>query len=612
IYITNEVTIMKKKYDFLIYSAIWLVIIILFIFSLYHSIEHIKIISHTGTIRSETQKVVKQELNNERNDDLIKRLDNILIKLRTGNGENGFQRCDNKEFQQKLNQMDSMWESMKKEIIKVRNGASGDKLYKLSEEYSVLSNQIVFISEKHSNAKLYSFATALFIYLIFSTISLLIWEYYNKKRFKRIFYTDNLTKIKNQVAFENRAIEILHNASNKEYVLLNIDIDNFKYINDTHGYEYGDKVLIIVAAALSKTFNIKETCARIGSDNFVILAKYRDSLLEDIREMLTNAIISELDMNVTQTISYCIGAYLVEIDNLGYKSINSIMDKANIAHKVSKTRGISSTVWYNENLLKQLQMENSIYNYMYKAIENEEFHMYLQPKFQISSLNVVSAEALVRWFSPELGFLSPDEFIPLFEKSGFIIELDFYMLKKACSFVRKTFMKKNQYTYPIAVNFSRVTIYQNSFYQRFLDTVKEYEIPFKYIEIEVTESAFNEISQPVISILEELKKLGFLISMDDFGSGYSSLSLLCSLSINGLKLDKSLLKETFNREKVYSIIQCIIEMSHRIGMSVVCEGIETKKDLEFLNTVKCDVGQGFYFSKPIEEKEFFNKYVTKK
>ena len=603
---------MKKKYDFLIYSAIWLVIIILFIFSLYHSIEHIKIISHTGNIRSETQKVVKQELNNERNDDLIKRLDNILIKLRTGNGENGFQRCDNKEFQQKLNQMDSMWESMKKEIIKVRNGASGDKLYKLSEEYSVLSNQIVFISEKHSNAKLYSFATALFIYLIFSTISLLIWEYYNKKRFKRIFYTDNLTKIKNQVAFENRAIEILHNASNKEYVLLNIDIDNFKYINDTHGYEYGDKVLIIVAAALSKTFNIKETCARIGSDNFVILAKYRDSLLEDIREMLTNAIISELDMNVTQTISYCIGAYLVEIDNLGYKSINSIMDKANIAHKVSKTRGISSTVWYNENLLKQLQMENSIYNYMYKAIENEEFHMYLQPKFQISSLNVVSAEALVRWFSPELGFLSPDEFIPLFEKSGFIIELDFYMLKKACSFVKKTFMKKNQYTYPIAVNFSRVTIYQNSFYQRFLDTVKEYEIPFKYIEIEVTESAFNEISQPVISILEELKKLGFLISMDDFGSGYSSLSLLCSLSINGLKLDKSLLKETFNREKVYSIIQCIIEMSHRIGMSVVCEGIETKKDLEFLNTVKCDVGQGFYFSKPIEEKEFFNKYVTKK
>ncbi len=603
---------MKKKYDFLIYSAIWLVIFIFFIFSLYHSIEHIKIISHTGTIRSETQKVVKQELNNERNDDLIKRLDNILIKLRTGNGENGFQRCDNKEFQQKLNQMDSMWESMKKEIIKVRNGASGDKLYKLSEEYSVLSNQIVFISEKHSNAKLYSFATALFIYLIFSTISLLIWEYYNKKRFKRIFYTDNLTKIKNQVAFENRAIEILYNASNKEYVLLNIDIDNFKYINDTHGYEYGDKVLIIVAAALSKTFNIKETCARIGSDNFVILAKYRDSLLEDIREMLTNAIISELDMNVTQTISYCIGAYLVEIDNLGYKSINSIMDKANIAHKVSKTRGISSTVWYNENLLKQLQMENSIYNYMYKAIENEEFHMYLQPKFQISSLNVVSAEALVRWFSPELGFLSPDEFIPLFEKSGFIIELDFYMLKKACSFVKKTFMKKNQYTYPIAVNFSRVTIYQNSFYQRFLDTVKEYEIPFKYIEIEVTESAFNEISQPVISILEELKKLGFLISMDDFGSGYSSLSLLCSLSINGLKLDKSLLKETFNREKVYSIIQCIIEMSHRIGMSVVCEGIETKKDLEFLNTVKCDVGQGFYFSKPIEEKEFFNKYVTKK
>ncbi|WP_265324064.1 EAL domain-containing protein [Clostridioides difficile] len=177
---------------------------------------------------------------------------------------------------------------------------------------------------------------------------------------------------------------------------------------------------------------------------------------------------------------------------------------------------------------------------------------------------------------------------------------------------KKNIYEKNKYTYPIAVNFSRVTIYQNDFYQRFLDTVREYEIPFKYIEIEVTESAFNEISEPVISILDKLEKLGFLISMDDFGSGYSSLSLLCSLSINGLKLDKSLLKEKFNRAKVYSIIKCIIEMSHSIDMSIVCEGIETKKDLEFLKTVKCDLGQGFYFSKPIEEKEFFNKYVMDK
>lgn len=603
---------MKKKYDFLIYVAIWLIAIIIFIFSLGHSIEHIKIINYTGIVRSETQKGVKQELNNKRNDNLIKQIDSILIELRTGNGKNGLQKCDNKEYQEKLTQMNTMWKSMKKEIIKVRNGDSGDKLYTLSEEYSELSNQVVFISEKHSDIKLHSFANALFIYLIISTISLLIWECYNKRKFNRIFYTDNLTKIKNQVAFENRAIEILHHASNEEYVLLNIDIDNFKYINDTHGYEYGDKVLIIVATALSNTFNTKETCARIGSDNFVILAKYRDSLLDEVSQILSDAIISELNMNITQTMSYCIGAYLVEVEKLDYKFINSIMDKANIAHKVSKKRGISSIVWYNENLLKQLQMENSIYNHMYKALDNEEFHMYLQPKFQISSLNVVSAEALVRWFSPELGFLSPDQFIPLFEKSGFIIELDFYMLKKACSFIKKTFMKKNQYTYPIAVNFSRVTIYQNDFYQRFLDIVREYEIPFKYIEIEITESAFNEISEPVISILDNLKELGFLISMDDFGLGYSSLSLLCSLSINGLKLDKSLLKETFNREKVYSIIECIIEMSHRIDMSVVCEGIETKKDLDFLKTIRCDVGQGFYFSKPIEEKEFFNKYVTGK
>ncbi|MCC0650009.1 bifunctional diguanylate cyclase/phosphodiesterase [Clostridioides sp. ZZV15-6598] len=603
---------MKKKYDFLIYTVIWLVAIVIFIFSLFHSIRHIKIINYTGIIRSRTQQVVKQELNNKKNDDLIKQLDSILIELRTGDGKNKLQKCNNEEFQEKLIQMDAMWKSIKKEVIKVRNGYSGDTLYNLSEEYFKLSNQAVFISEKHSNLKLHCFATALFIYLILSTVSLLIWEHYNKRRFNKIFYTDNLTNIKNQVAFENKAVEILHHAFNDEYVLLNIDIDNFKYINDTHGYEYGDKILVIVATILSRTFNTKETCARVGSDNFVILAKYRESLLEDIRKILTDAIISQLNMNVTHTISYCIGAYLVEVGKSDYKSIHSMMDKANIAHKISKTRGISSTVWYNENLLKQLQMENSIYNHMYKALDNEEFHMYLQPKFQISSLNVVSAEALVRWFSPELGFLSPDKFIPLFEKSGFIIELDFYMLKKACSFIKKSFMEKNQYTYPISVNFSRVTIYQKDFYERFLDIVREYDIPFKYIEIEVTESAFNEISEPVNSILEKLKKLGFLISMDDFGSGYSSLSLLCSLSINGLKLDKSLLKETFNREKVYSIIQCIIEMSHRIDMSVVCEGIETKKDLEFLRTIKCDVGQGFYFSKPIEEKEFFNKYVTEK
>lgn len=196
-------------------------------------------------------------MNNKKNDDLIEQLDHILIELRTGDGKNELQRCNNEEFQEKLIQMDAMWKSIKKEVIKVRNGYSGDTLYNLSEEYFRLSNQAVFISEKHSNLKLHCFAIALFIYLILSTVSLLIWEHYNKRKFNKIFYTDNLTNIKNQVAFENKAVEILHNAFNGEYVLLNIDIDNFKYINDTHGYEYGDKILVIVATILSRTFNIK-------------------------------------------------------------------------------------------------------------------------------------------------------------------------------------------------------------------------------------------------------------------------------------------------------------------------------------------------------------------
>ena len=285
------------------------------------------------------------------------------------------------------------------------------------------------------------------------------------------------------------------------------------------------------------------------------------------------------------------------------------MDKANMAHKNAKTEGKSMSLWYDERLLDKLNWENRLTKRMRKALGNNEFKLYLQPKYSLGDLKIRNAEALVRWEIPDEGTVCPDQFIPLFERNGSIAEIDFYILEKACAYIRK-YLDTFGTEFHISVNFSRVTIYQQRCYSTILEITDRFQIPHNCIEIEITESAFNGISEVIVQKIMNLQEEGFIISMDDFGSGYSSLNMLNKLPIQVLKLDQEFLREYGTETKAKNVISCVTELAHTLDMKVVCEGVEKQEHVDFLKKIGCDYGQGYFFSKPISEEEFRERHST--
>lgn len=245
---------------------------------------------------------------------------------------------------------------------------------------------------------------------------------------------------------------------------------------------------------------------------------------------------------------------------------------------------------------------------MRQGLSEKEFQIYLQSKVNLEQSEVTGAEVLIRWNSEPFGFLPPDEFIPLFEKNGFIVELDFYVLEATCRILKQSLEISPERTVVLSVNVSRVTLFQNDFIKRFVQMAERYGVPPKYLEIEITENVFIFDANTVEQILSQLRSYGFSISMDDFGSGYSSLNLLRELPIDVLKIDRIFLQESIRVEKAYAIIKSVVEMAHSLNMVVVCEGVETLEHAEFLKTIHCAVGQGYYFSKPIPLSAFQKKY----
>lgn len=303
-------------------------------------------------------------------------------------------------------------------------------------------------------------------------------------------------------------------------------------------------------------------------------------------------------------VGFTYGAY--QIQNNG-ELIKTIMDKAQMAHKAAKEAADKSLVWYDEHLLEELTQERRLKEQLQHALVNEEFELYLQPRVELSDQRIVGAEALVRWELPGQGTLYPDSFIPLFEENGSIANLDFYMLKRVCRYLH-TRREQEKELFPVSVNFSRVTLYQQSFYDTFRSIVDQYAIPHDCIEIEVTESAFNDIADIVLKILNKLDEEGFPIAMDDFGSGYSNMNLLGSLPLQIIKLDKVFLQEADTHERVKGIIICAVELAHTMGVQIVCEGAESEQHVNFLREIGCDFAQGYYFTKPIPQETFDLKY----
>ena len=414
--------------------------------------------------------------------------------------------------------------------------------------------------------------------------------------------------------FYNRINVNITNIEPNAYALVSLDFDNFNFINDLFGYEIGDIILYKIEEHFSNGLNEGEFFSRIHADHFVFWVKVdeKNSLitrflnLTDIKQELKDILPTHYNL-------VCSGGIIFVNDNSCDSSCLS--DKANFARKQAKGNYISTFLYYNKELTEELEWKKKITLTMEESLNNREFEMYLQPKVLIKTNQLVGAEALVRWNSKKYGLIYPDKFIPVFEQNGFIKHLDFFMLEEACIFIKKS-IDRGVTPLPISVNFSKVHIGTKNFVEKVFRTLNIYDVPTKLIEIEFTESIFSNNLKSLVTTLSALKALGFTVSLDDFGRAYSSLNCLKDLPIDIVKIDKDFLNSSSNTDKGRIIIAKVIEMIRALKLVSVMEGIETKEQECFLNSLNCDLGQGYLYAKPMTIPEYMkfiegNLYIEK-
>lgn len=405
---------------------------------------------------------------------------------------------------------------------------------------------------------------------------------------------DKLTGLYDGVTFCRMVKNAVAEDNEKKYALILFDIEKFKIVNELYGFDFADEVLEFIAFNMRNIF--KETGAVIChfmSDFFGIFTEYDSE--EDLIEMVKQ-ISSKTSLYKNVPVSLSFGIHKIRDRSL---SPRLICDYANMAKKTVKGNRIVNYAFYTEKIKNRILEDKYIENEMEYALKNGQFSMYLQPKYNISTSEIIGAEALVRWVHPKKGLIMPDKFIPLFEKNGFIVNLDKYIWEQACIEIRK-WIDSGQTPVPISVNVSRINVGNPKLIEILDSLVEKYKIDKKYLELEITETVYYDDQNHLIETLNQLKKADYTLLMDDFGSGFSSLNMLKNTPFDILKIDRNFLNETMVTDKGKKIILHTISLSNDIGINTVAEGVETKEQAEYLLECGCNVAQGYYYSKPVE------------
>lgn len=435
--------------------------------------------------------------------------------------------------------------------------------------------------------------------LVLIVIAYFVFTYNSFKALKKaneeitkVAYEDTLTGYGTWGKFEKDA-QYLLSQSYRKYAFVSFDIDKFKAINDMFGHEEGNRILKQIADVVNRNLNNHETFSRINSDNFYLLLVYKSD--EDMAERIKR-IIYALEYEITNfapVISF--GIYRITDNKL---TIRKMGDLADIAKRTVKYGERSSYAFYNEEMLKEIREEKHIENEMQNALDSHEFCVYFQPKVSLGETPyLMGAEALVRWIKNDT-VVSPAKFIPLFERNGFIVKLDYYVMEQVC-YMMKTWESLGYKDIMISVNMSRVHLADPAFPDTLKSICDDYAIPTSRIEIEITESAAFESLEVLTKVFDKLKSLGFHISIDDFGSGYSSLNMLKDLPADVLKIDRAFLTESVNNKRANDIIAYVIKMARSLGMETICEGIESNEQVTLLKRLGCDMAQGYYYARPM-------------
>lgn len=408
---------------------------------------------------------------------------------------------------------------------------------------------------------------------------------------------DELTGIYNKQAFYAKTKEMLLDNPDKNFDLLRINIERFKVLNDLFGESTGDKLLRYIGKFLKEINLPLCVSGRLYADNFVVCYEAGKG---DSRRMINTLQMVADSFAINNRTILSFGLYRIDDKTL---PVSVMCDRANMALWKAKGNFKNPYCEYDEKMRQQVLKEQKIINAMEMAIQNKEFTLYLQPKYNIEKGTIIGAEALVRWISQENGFISPGDFIPVFENNGFVYEVDKFIWEESCRYLRK-WLDEGREVHPISVNVSRIDLYDPKLVKHLVDLREKYQLPSQYLELEITESAYTEDPEQIITITRQLREAGFVILMDDFGTGYSSLNMLKDIQIDVLKLDMGFLKSSDYSAKGGNILTAILKMAESLKMQTIAEGVETKEQVEFLKSIGCKYVQGFYYSKPLPVEDF--------
>ncbi|MBD5462756.1 MAG: EAL domain-containing protein [Lachnospiraceae bacterium] len=384
-------------------------------------------------------------------------------------------------------------------------------------------------------------------------------------------------------------------SSSREIGFIQFDIRKFKIINDLYGEKFGDEILEFIENQLQEICSKNQFFINLRSDVFMVVMEYdREEELVDFIQQLDQRI--NCFKNVKLQVSY--GIYTVDDKSM---ELRQMEDRAAMARKASKQNILSNILFYKEQFKDSLYNRKFIEENMPAAIAERQFKMYLQPKYSITKNEIIGAEALVRWHHPDRGMIYPNEFIPIIEENGFIKKVDYYIWEEVCRFVRKC-IDAGISCCPVSVNVSRIHLRDNECIEVLSNLIKKYDIPKNLLELEITETAND---QQVSMKALQLKEIGYTLLMDDFGSGYSSLNILLETPFDMIKLDKKFVENMMVSSKGRIILEQVVLMANELNVGILAEGVETKEQIEQLQRMGCDQVQGFFYSRPMPNEDFF-------
>ncbi len=418
---------------------------------------------------------------------------------------------------------------------------------------------------------------------------------------------DSLTGIYSRRRFFQETRAVIKNNPDKKYLFIRFDIHKFQLVNQFFGVEKGDMLIKYASEVLKNNLiNEKQTYSfgRINADIFCCCIEEipEDELVLRFQKIRDD--LNEFDIEFDLLPVY--GIYRIVDCN---ESIDTVYDGANLAAKKCKGNYIRNYEYYDESMRKQLVEEQIIVNEMAQALEEEQFVLYVQPKYEIRHEKLVGGEVLVRWLHPIRGVISPGMFVPVFERNGFISKLDYYVWEHTCMMISR-WIKEKRKIFPVSVNISRVSLYNPRLPEQIIELVSRYNVPPEYIQFELTESAYTSNPELIKKAMKELQNHGFKILMDDFGSGYSSLNVLKDIAVDILKLDMRFMVDGTSDKRGENILASVVRMAKWLEMPVIAEGVEQKQQVEFLRSVGCEYVQGFYYAKPMPVDEYEKKVVA--